>query len=280
MTNRTVEVRPHLLATPAAALAGGPRILAISGGRAGVGATTVAMNLATSLASEALRVVLIDGDSCQAEVAAHCGLTAQPNISDVLTGRKNIHEALQRAPAGMQILAGSISAEAAPAISPRMRQRLQRQLLSLRRHADWIIVDAGHQATELMSLLWSLADQVLLVTAPDAAAVMDTYAFVKTLLSNHAMNANLSLAVNLAESAADAADVYRRVDQSCRRFLGISLGFAGFVPPDPSSVSRPDASAGLDSRQTTEPFADAFSRLVHHLTAAPAANAAPRRMAA
>jgi flagellar biosynthesis protein FlhG len=222
---------------------------------------------------------LIDADTSRAQLADQCGLAPQPNIGDVLTGRKNIHESLQRAPAGMQILAGSESAETAAGISTRTLQRLERQLLSLRRHADWIIVDAGHQATELTSQLWSLADQVLLVTAPDAAAVMDTYALVKTLFSRQMLGTRLLLVVNSAENPAQAADVFRRVDQSCRRFLGASLGHAGFIPPDPGWATRKDVPVHELSAYGGA-LSEALSRLTRYLTFAPAADVAPRRMAA
>src|SRR5262245_12233773 len=85
----------------------GPGMLVVSGGRPGVGATTLAVNLATALAQDAHRVVLIDADLYRADVASHCNLPHGLNIADVLAGRRNIHEVLQLGPAGMQILAGA-----------------------------------------------------------------------------------------------------------------------------------------------------------------------------
>src|SRR6266496_4447933 len=48
--------------------------LVISGGRPGVGATTLAVNLASALAKDAHRVVLIDADLYRADVASQCNL--------------------------------------------------------------------------------------------------------------------------------------------------------------------------------------------------------------
>ena len=258
----------------------GPRMLVVSGGKPGVGATTVAVNLAATLAGEALRVVLIDADQQQANVAARCDLTASLNIGDVFEGRKNIHEALQRGPAGMQILAGKASPETRGAVSPRALQRLQRQLRSLERHADWIIVDAGHQPTELMFDLWSLAERVLLVSSPDAAAVMDTYALVKTLLTRQSLAQPLALVINQVAEAAGAADVFRRIDQSCRRFLGMSLELAGFAPFEPALANSVTGEATSQDAASAALFADAISRLARQLAAAPRKLAGPQRMAA
>jgi flagellar biosynthesis protein FlhG len=282
MSDQAAELRRLVfgVARPADAARAAPRMLVVSGGKPGVGATTVAVNLAAALARDAQRVVLIDADLHHAEVAAHCDLAATLNIGDVFAGRKSIHEALQCGPAGMQILAGNASPETRAAASPRSLQRLRRQLRSLERYADWVLIDAGHQPADLMSDLWSLAERVLLVSSPDAAAVMDTYALVKTLLTRQALAQPLALIVNQVAGAASAADVFRRIDQSCRRFLGMSLELAGFVPLDPNiaasvpaaEASRLAASAGI--------IADAISRLAHKLTATPRLLGSGQRMAA
>lgn len=209
----------------------GARLLVLSGGRPGVGATLLAVTLAEVLASEALRVLLIDADLYRADIADRCELAAAHNIHDVLRGQKSIHEVLQRGPAGIQVVAGAASVEARASATDRAIQRLIRQVPTLAKHADWLIVDAGNQPTELAARLWSIADELLLVTAPDVVAVMDTYALIKTLISRHTPHRSLSLVVNQSPDEATALDVHRRIDQSCRRFLGLAIGFCGSVPP-------------------------------------------------
>src|SRR3569623_2255241 len=80
------------------------QMVVISGGRADVGATTLAVQLAAAFAREALRVVLIDADLQFAGVAKNCGIQPTAGIGDVLAGKRTIHEALQRGPAGTQDL--------------------------------------------------------------------------------------------------------------------------------------------------------------------------------
>jgi len=217
----------------------GARLLVISGGRPGVGATTLAVELAAALAAEALRVVLVDADLYRADVANHCNLTVTQGIGEVLQGRKSIHEALERGPAGIQVLAGAASADSRASATDRAIQRFLRQLPTLGPHADWLIVDAGNQPTELAAQLWSIAELLLLVTSPDAVAVMDTYALIKTLISQHAAQRSPLLVVNQTPDAATSADVHRRVDQSCRRFLGLSIQFAGGIPQLTTDMKGP-----------------------------------------
>ena len=232
-----------------------PRILVVSGGKAGLGSTTLAVNLAVTLAAHGLRIVLIDADLYRADVAAHCGVSESPALADVLLARRNIHEALQRGPGGIQVLAGTQTAEARNACSERALARVLQQIQSLGRHADQVLIDTGSGPSEPTIRLWQAASDVLLVTTPDAVAVMDTYATVKSLLGRSAIACPLRLVVNRADDGEAAADVYRRIDQSCRRFLGLSVAMAGWLPNEPATLAalrrrQPLALAQPDSRLT------------------------------
>jgi MinD-like ATPase involved in chromosome partitioning or flagellar assembly len=114
------------------------------------------------------------------------------------------------------------------------------------------LIDAGNQPTEIAAALWSAAAHVLLVTSPDAVAVMDTYALIKTFCSRRPLAQPLHLIVSHADAVC-AADVHRRIDQSCRRFLGMSLELLAAIPLDPLAASE------------TGPLADAARRLARQI---------------
>jgi flagellar biosynthesis protein FlhG len=249
----------------AAGRGGGPQVVVVSGGRPGVGATTLAVHLACTLARDAHRVILIDADLYRADIAAQCGLQRSVGMSEVLAGRKTIHETLQRGPAGMQILTGAASAEIVNGIGERAIQRLLKQMRTLAPHADWLLVDAGNQPSLLAARLWSAAASVLVVTAPDAVAVMDTYALMKTLLAPSAPPRRLSLVVNQAADESTAADVHRRIDQSCRRFLKLSVEFAGSLPNHaPADLALRGNAAGAHM-EAIDPLSEAILRLAKQL---------------
>jgi flagellar biosynthesis protein FlhG len=214
-----------------------PRTIVVSGGKVGLGSTTLAVNLAVALASHGARTVLIDFDLYRADVAAHCGLTESVTIADVLLARRDIHEALQRGPGGMQVVAGIRTAEARNACSDRALHRVLRQVQSLGRHADIVLIDTGNGPSEPTIRLWQAASDVLLVTTPDAVAVMDTYATIKTLLSRSAVQSPVRLVVNRVDGEEVAADVHRRIDHSCQRFLGLPLALAGWLPGEPAALA-------------------------------------------
>jgi flagellar biosynthesis protein FlhG len=235
-----------------------PAVLVVSGGRFGVGATSAAIGIAQALAHDAQRIVLIDADRQTANLAARCGVAKQAGIDEVLSGRKSIHEAMQRGPAGLQLLPGARSPEGLT-LSDRAIDRLLRQMRTLAPHTDAIVVDAGSQATELASRFWQSADRLVIVTSPDAASVMDSYALIKRLFRSASSNNSLSIVVSQAGSRDQAADVFRRIDQSCQRFLGISVAFSGLIPLVP----------GINSGHNESELSAAYSALARQLVSSP-----------
>lgn len=207
-----------------------PRIVAVAGGRAGVGATTIGVNLAIALAQQGQRTVLIDADLARADVARLCSVAATATVADVLAGKRSIHEVLQRGPGGIQLAAGADSAECRSLCSDRSMGRLLSQIEALGRHTDVVVIDVGSAPTELTSRIWQSADRILLVTTSEAAAVMDTYALIKSLASTERPRASLALVINRAATAALAGDVQERISRSCRRFLALDVAAAGRIP--------------------------------------------------
>jgi len=246
----------------------GPRTISISGGNSDFGATTIALNLAAVLAAEALRVVLIDADLACPEIASACGLAGGLGLSDVLEGRKSIHEALRRGSGGIQILSGHALGQSPVATTAQSLDRLLRQMQSLAPHADFLIVDTGNQPTDLARRMWASAERVILVTSPDPAAVMDTYALIKRTLSPAFTAVQIELIVTQAD-APTALDVQQRIDQSCRRFLGLSVQLACNIPRVARSVQHKGTLSPASLAPPQGKLGQAVSKLAHRLVVPP-----------
>jgi flagellar biosynthesis protein FlhG len=233
--DQSVELRRllHTSGHPLGGVAAPPRLVVVSAGKIGVGSTTLAVNLSMALAGHGLRTLLIDADLSRAEVAAQCGLSDQPGIGEVLVGRRSIHEILARGPGGLQVVVGSSTSEARNACTERSVRRVVRQVQSLGRHADLVLIDAGASTSPATLAFWQAAGEVILVATPDAVTVMDTYATVKTLLTRSPVRPPLRLVVNQAADRDMADDVHERIDRSCRRFLGLEIPLATWLPLDP-----------------------------------------------
>ena len=62
------------------------QVIAVTGGKGGVGKTNLSVNMSLALAKLGKRVVLLDADLGLANVDLLLGVKADKNISDVLSG--------------------------------------------------------------------------------------------------------------------------------------------------------------------------------------------------
>jgi flagellar biosynthesis protein FlhG len=88
---------------------------------------------------------------------------------------------------------------------------------------------ARHSATPTAPDAAGPLRRVVLVTTPEAAAILDTFAAIKLLVAPDDA-ARISIVVSRAADQETAEDVYRRLAMACHRFLAITLDYAGWVP--------------------------------------------------
>jgi flagellar biosynthesis protein FlhG len=218
----------------------GPRRIAVSGAKGGVGATTIAVNLAVALARQGHRTILVDAHLQRPDVAKLCLLEERDTISDVLAARRTVHEVLQVGPPGVSVLPGASTAEPVVDCSPSAQQRLLEQLAGLGPFADAIVMDVGSGLSHTARRFWIAADIVLLVTTGEVASVMDAYAAIKVLLGNDTSVPVRTLA-NMVPTSLVAAEVHGRIAQASHRFLGRRIEPAGYVPSDPAVIAAAQA---------------------------------------
>jgi flagellar biosynthesis protein FlhG len=195
-------------------------MIVVLGGRAGVGATTVALNLAAVLSDRGDRVLLVDGAQQRNDAieSASPQRDVTYSLSDVLTGKCSAREAIVTGPAGIRLLPNRWNPRSSPDFSRRAQQRLLAELESLDGEFDLIVMDAGRGASSWTQRLWDGARLILLVTTPDDAAVLDAYAALKIGVAK-TVELPIRLLVNQAESDAQAADAHRRMEHACQKFL-------------------------------------------------------------
>ncbi len=76
------------------------QVIAVTGGKGGVGKTCVAINLAAALAAQGKRVLLLDGDLGLANADVQLGIAPKYTLEHVLDGRCTLEEAIIDTPAG------------------------------------------------------------------------------------------------------------------------------------------------------------------------------------
>jgi septum site-determining protein MinD len=153
------------------------RIIAVIGGKGGVGKTTLTSNLATALAELGQDVVAVDANLTTPNLGMHLGLHFAPNtLHDVLKGKSKLKEAIYPHPVGFKVVPASLSIEDLEGVDP---GRLYEVTLNLLGKSDFVILDSaaglGREAVAAMNA----SDEILLITNPDLPSVSDALKTIK-----------------------------------------------------------------------------------------------------
>ncbi|MGH8300281.1 MAG: AAA family ATPase, partial [Steroidobacteraceae bacterium] len=80
------------------------QVIAVTGGKGGVGKTSVSVNLAAALAAAERRVVLLDGDLGLANADVFLGLSPRYTLAHVISGERTLDEVIVEAPQGFRVV--------------------------------------------------------------------------------------------------------------------------------------------------------------------------------
>lgn len=158
----------------------GARVIAVGGGKGGVGKTFVTANLATTLARMGHRVVAVDADLEGANLHTCLGVaTPSVSLADFVAQREDdLAKLLVPTPEpGLQLLAGTHANLGDAQPSHLRRVRLMRELRQL--HADYVLIDLGAGSHSSVLDYFLTADDGLLVLQPEPTSVENAYSFLR-----------------------------------------------------------------------------------------------------
>jgi pilus assembly protein CpaE len=179
-----VERRRRLLLSQAGVIQGPRtgRVLALHGSKGGVGATTIAVNLAVALRTETGgRVALVDGNLYSGDVAVSLNIISRNSITDLLPHLRDLDkDLLEKASvvhrSGVSVLLGPEDLESAETVSGDAMQRI---LKAMRAHFDFIVVDTCSLPDQVTGTALDNADVVLLVATPELPSLKNAARFIR-----------------------------------------------------------------------------------------------------
>jgi len=227
------------------------KVLAVAGGKGGTGKTNLAVNLAVAAAEGGRRVLLIDGDAALANADVLLDVAPRHHLGDVLAGTLPIEDALIESRYGVTLLPGASGELAVERLGDEARLALLGALEGLGDAYDVVVIDTASGVSPNALFFAGAAQQIALVTTPEPTALIDAYAGLKALVKRHRVE-QAQLIVNQAAGGAIAVEVHERLAHLARRFLGVEVRLAGWLPFDalvhravmrrvPVLVDAPDA---------------------------------------
>lgn len=178
------------------------RIVAIGGGKGGIGKSLIAVTLAIEMVRRGMRVVLVDCDLGGANLHSLLGMAyPKETLSDfVLRRTASLGELVVPTPvAGLGLISGARNAIQVANPMYQQKMRLMRALKHL--DADAAVLDLGAGTHFNVVDFFLLADNGVLVVVPEPTSVENAYRFLKAAFLRRvkAMDAGLGIREILQE---------------------------------------------------------------------------------
>lgn len=158
----------------------GPRIIAVGGGKGGVGKTIVTANLALALARQEHQVVAVDADLEGANLHTCLGTPPPPaSLADFVAGREeDLAKLVVDTPHEHLRLVAGTHANLGLA-QPGHTQRVRLVRLLRRLAADFVLVDLGAGTHPSALDYFLVAHEGLIVLSPEPTSLENAYAFLR-----------------------------------------------------------------------------------------------------
>ena len=207
------------------------RVIAVTGGKGGVGKTNVSANLAVAMAELGRQVMLLDADLGLANVDVVLGLHPLHDLSHVIRGERELAEIVMEGPGGLRIVPGASGVKEMAALSPAEHAGLIRAFSDLGADLDTLIVDTAAGISDTVISFARAAHEVLIVVCDEPASLTDAYAMIKLLNRDHGQSRFRVLA-NMVQTSQEGHDLYNKLCRVADRYLDVMLGYLGSVPHD------------------------------------------------
>jgi len=165
---------------PPSRLPRGRRVIAVGGGRGGVGKSTLTLNLGVYFAQLGRSVVVCDADPVGSNLHAMLGLASAPLVPYDPEDERPPKPVKTPVP-GLSLLPSAFDLLAMAPVKPTRRSQWQKKFASV--EADYVLLHLGSSTTTPSLDLFAGADVSICVTAPEPVAIETTYGFLRALFA-------------------------------------------------------------------------------------------------
>ncbi|OZB19980.1 MAG: ATPase [Marinobacter sp. 34-60-7] len=242
-----------------------PRTIAITGGKGGVGKTTVALNMALALASQGRRVLLMDADTDLANVSIFVGTYPSRTLADVIEGRCNLADTILETHFGLHIVPGASGVQACMELSSEQSKGVLQALHKLEHGYDFVLIDTASGLQSVALHMIAATEMACVVVSPDPASLTDAFSLLK-VLKRRGYRRVPSVVVNMAQGASQARSVFQRLNNASQRHLQWSLHYLGGLWRDETLRQSVINQRPVTLLPASDPSCRQFHSLVEMLT--------------
>ena len=207
------------------------RVIAVTGGKGGVGKTSVSVNLALALSEAGRRTLLLDTDLGLANCDVLLGLSPRFTLADVVAGNCSVEETILQGPKGLLVVPAASGKRHMTELSPAEHVGLIRAFSDLDRPLDTMVIDTAAGLGDSVLTFCQAAHDVVVVVCNEPASITDAYALIKVLSRERGVG-RVHVLANMARSAGEGRELFDKLSRVTDKFLDVTLSYLGAIPYD------------------------------------------------
>lgn len=251
----------------AAAATHPPRVIAVTGGKGGVGKSNIAINLAMSMVQAGHRTLLLDTDLALANVDVLLGLSPTLTLADVIEGNCGLADVIMEGPRGLLVVPAASGRRRMAELKPAEHAGLIHAFSELAVPLDCMVVDTAAGISDSVLTFAQASHDILVTVCNEPTSITDAYAIIKVLSRERGVR-RLRVLANMTHYEGEGRELFTKLNKVSERFLDVVLDYAGAIPHDEwlrRSVQRQQA---VTEAFPASPSAVAFRELARRLARA------------
>ena len=209
------------------------QVIAVTGGKGGVGKSNVSINLSVCLAGMGRRVALLDADLGLANIDVLLGLRPKHNLEDVLVGECSLNDIMLTGPGGIRIIPASSGTQRMTMLGSMEHAGLIHAFSEISQQIDVLVIDTAAGISDSVISFVRASQEVLVVVCDEPSSITDAYALIKLLNKDYGVD-RFRVIANMTRSTQEGRNLYNKLTQVTDRFLDVTLQYVGNIPFDES----------------------------------------------
>lgn len=207
------------------------KVIAVTGGKGGVGKTSISINMALVLAQQGKKVMLLDADLGLANIDVMLGIRVEKNLSHVLSGDATLDEIIVRGPENIGIIPASSGIQEMSSLTMQQHAGLISAFNSMESQFDVLIVDTAAGISDMVMSFAKAAQHVVMVVCDEPSSITDAYAMIKILSRDHGIF-KFKIIANMVNHLHEGQQLFSKLLTVSDRFLDVAIELVATIPFD------------------------------------------------
>jgi flagellar biosynthesis protein FlhG len=203
------------------------KTISITGGKGGVGKTSVAIKTARELAEIGFKVLLIDCDYNLANTAIKLNLPLNDAFFSLLSAEKTLEECLYTE-GNFHLLSGCNGSLELFENKLPLDQIIMDIMSSHENEYDYILLDCPAGLSKETLTLNAYCDERFFIVTPDKSSITDSYSLMKVLSTKYGVKEN-HLIINMYNSEDQFHRVVNSIASTAENYLGVRTQILGGI---------------------------------------------------